>query len=71
MIGPGTKIICPECELHIATAIEPIDLDEVFIDQFEWNVEDVEDKIKTVCPECGEHWGDAGGYLHTDRGWKS
>lgn len=71
MISPGTKIVCPDCHTHVATAIEPIDLqDEVYQDQFEWRFKGAIMK-ESICPMCGAYWGDSGGHIHTDRGWQS
>ncbi len=70
MILPGTKIVCPDCDLHIATAMVPIIFDDeqlIYEDDFDWHVQQPK---STNCPECSGRWGDKGGWLHTELGWE-
>ena len=68
MIDPGTRIVCPNCKLHVATAIAPVELDdgELYDDLFDWHV----NVTSTACPKCLANFGDSGGWLHTDNGWE-
>lgn len=72
MILPNTKIICPGCKTHIAITKGVIELsDEGHLCRTDFKWPKGAKKLEGgFCADCGEHWSDTSGRLHTEHGWE-
>ncbi len=69
----GTKITCPGCSEHIATAIADIYPGIIDSSKFEF-VKSKREDGHMKCPSCDERYGKVesntgNGWIHTEDGW--
>lgn len=67
----GTKIVCPECKLHICTSKVTIVTDDKLYSRLFLPADGVKisDHTPMECPKCQVAYGE-NGKLHTEDGWQ-